>query len=214
MPEAEQRILMSEQDYLKYEEGSLVRHEFIDGELFAMSGVTLRHNIIIDNLHPMIKDHLRGTPCRSFTTGVKVRVEATSSFYYPDILVSCTPVNTEAYFFEEPILIVEVTSPSTAAIDRREKRNAYRQLKSLKEYLIVHQSQRRVEVFRKTASGKFAAAEQFIGEGAFSIDSLPNGSLVIDLAQLYADLEWGATPNYDEPDSDMLVREIVGELAW
>lgn len=214
MSRPNKRPLMSAEEYLEFEKTSPVRHEFVDGELFAMSGVTLRHNIIVDNLHPLIKEHLKGSSCRSFTTGVKVKVKETNSFYYPDILVSCTPTDTSSYYLDAPVLIVEVTSPSTAAIDRREKRNAYQQLKSLKEYVIVHQAQRRVELFRKTANGKFDAAEQFIGEGEFSIDCLPNGSLTVDFAQLYAELEWGEMPDYDEPDSDMLVREIVGELAW
>lgn len=214
MSNLNKRALMSPEQYLEFEESSPVRHEFVDGEIFAMSGVTLRHNIIVDNLHPLIREHLKRTPCRSFTTGVKVKVEETNSFYYPDIMVSCTPADTASYYLESPLFIVEVTSPSTAAIDRREKRNAYQQLKSLKEYVIVHQAQRRVELFRKMANGKFAAAEQLIGEGIFTVECLPNGSLTIDFAQLYADLEWGEVPNYDEPDSDMLVREIVGELCW
>jgi Uma2 family endonuclease len=208
----EDRLLMSVEEYLAFEETARVRHEYLDGRIFAMTGATLRHNIIANNLHSVLRAHLKGSGCHAFTFDVKVRIDSANCFYYPDILVSCTPVDTDGVFVKTPVLIVEVLSPSTAAIDRREKLIAYKQINSLKEYVIVHQSKQQVDIFEKTARDRFSAPKG-ITEGTFVLNSMPNSSLSVDTQQVYADVVWGG-PAESGDEADWLVREIVGELTW
>src|SRR5437868_14877821 len=104
------QLYMSVEEYLAFEETASLRHEFVDGQVFAMVGTTLRHNIISANLQSILQTHLRGSSCRAFISDVKVRVEATNSFYYPDIMVSCKPLDTSGTVITEPVLLVEVLS--------------------------------------------------------------------------------------------------------
>jgi len=142
-------------EYLAMEREAEQRHEFIDGEIFAMVGASRIHNILVTNLTAAIRPHLRGTPCRIASRDMKVLIEAANRSYYPDLVVSCGDASREvdAYTETRPRLIIEVLSPSTASVDRREKRLAYQQLDSLQDYVLVSQHEARVEVFSREESG-------------------------------------------------------------
>jgi Uma2 family endonuclease len=144
---------LSEEEYLRLEAQSPVRHEYVNGELFAMTGGTLRHNTIALNLATALRAHLRSSPCRVFINDVRVRVDKTNSYYYPDVLVSCArgpqPVDLNAVTVADPVLVIEVLSPSTDATDRREKLLAYRTLATLAEYVLVSQDDARIEIHRR-----------------------------------------------------------------
>jgi Uma2 family endonuclease len=116
---------VSEEEYLRLEAHSPVRHEYVNGEMFAMTGGTLRHNTIALNLAVALRNGLRAGPCRVYINDVRVRIEKTRSYYYPDLLVTCTkgtqPVDLAAVTVDDPVLLVEVLSQGTEAIDRREK---------------------------------------------------------------------------------------------
>ena len=153
---------MTVEEYLAFEEASDVRHEYVDGYIYAMTGGSLRHNYITGNIAERLRRAARGGPCRVFTSDVKVRVGETK-FYYPDVVVVCGPVDMDGVFLRNPRLIVEVLSPSTRAVDQREKVAAYRTLDSLAAYVTVEQSQRVVEWHYRDGSaggwglGAFAA---------------------------------------------------------
>lgn len=106
-----------------------------------MTGASVRHNVIALNLASALRNHLRGTPCRALMEGVKLRLRKERSIFYPDVMVTCEArlleLDAEAQIVEEPLLVIEVLSPSTEGIDRREKLRAYRTLPSLKEYAPV-----------------------------------------------------------------------------
>lgn len=144
---------LSESEYLAYEAQSPVRNEYIAGEIFAMTGASIRHNVIAGNLFAELRSHLKGTPCRALIEGVKLRLRKEQSYFYPDVMVTCEnrlqELDSQQQTVEEPVVVIEITSPSTEAIDRREKLRAYRTLPSLKEYLIVSQDQAQVEIFRR-----------------------------------------------------------------
>ncbi|HEY9869161.1 MAG TPA: Uma2 family endonuclease [Candidatus Obscuribacterales bacterium] len=144
-------LQISVDEYLKLEETSTVRHEFLDGRVFAMVGSSEAHNAIVSNLNVLIANAIRGTGCRTFVADMKVRVEATNSFYYPDVMVTCEPFMATSLYKTAPRLIIEVLSPSTADIDRREKLLAYRLIESLQQYAIVYQDERTVEVYTRTS---------------------------------------------------------------
>lgn len=141
------------EDYLAGEQTGEVRHEYVAGQLFAMIGASRAHNTIALNIATFFHAHLRGGHCQAFMADMKVRVEKAEAFYYPDIVVTCEPRDDKALFLSAPSLIVEVLSPATEHIDRREKRLAYQHLKSLEEYVLVAQDTRRVEVYRRSQVG-------------------------------------------------------------
>lgn len=136
--------------YIEGELESQVRHEYVDGEVYAMVGASDRHGLIAGNLHTALNLRLP-EQCQVFTSDMKVRIRTAERdiFYYPDVLVSCDPRDRETYYREHPCLVVEVLSPHTARSDRFEKFLFYRQLDSLQEYVLVSQDYRQVEVFRR-----------------------------------------------------------------
>lgn len=144
---------VSEEEYLRLEAQSPTRHEYVNGEMFAMTGGTLRHNVIAGNLFAALRTHRRTTSCRTFVNDVRVRVQKHNAYYYPDVLVSCGPsmqtLDAELSAIDDPVLILEVLSANTEATDRREKLLAYRTLPSLAEYALVSQDRARLEIHRR-----------------------------------------------------------------
>lgn len=143
-------------DYLAWEQAQPCRNEYVDGEVFAMSGASDAHGTAALNLAALLRSALRGKPCKPFISDMKVHVEAANSFFYPDILVTCDPrdrVPEASHVKHHPVLIVEVLSPTTEAYDRGNKFAAYRGLASLQEYVLVSTEQRRIEVFRRDDTG-------------------------------------------------------------
>ena len=137
-------------EYLAEEEKSAVKHEYIDGEVYAMAGTTDSHNTIALNLATLIRSHLRGTDCRVYFADIKVRIEAKNCFYYPDLLVTCEPRDRETSIYKcFAKLIIEVLSDSTEGFDRGDKFNDYQSLSSLEEYVLVSSQRQRVEIFRR-----------------------------------------------------------------
>lgn len=149
--EAARVLPMSVADYLAFEESSAVKHEFVGGEIHAMSGASLAHNKIALNIATALRAALRGGPCQVFMADVKVRLEAARDefFYYPDVVVSCHPTGGDTHFLRFPTVVFEVLSPATEAIDRREKLANYRLAQTLEEYVLVAQDRREVTIFRR-----------------------------------------------------------------
>lgn len=178
---------LSADDYLSGELKSDIRHEYIDGEVYAMAGAGEAHNLIAGNVFSRLRGLMRGGPCRVFISDMKVRVAAWNAFYYPDVLVVCDAADTQPYFKESPCLIVEVLSTSTEAIDRREKLLAYRTLASLREYVLIAQDKRQVEVHRRDE------------DGAWRLETLEEGDplhlecvgAVLSLDEVYEDVSLG-----------------------
>jgi Uma2 family endonuclease len=143
---------LTEAEYLAFEEAAPIRHEFVAGEAYAMSGGTLRHNRIATNTLVALMSHLKGKPCQTFMSDVKLHVARDSAYYYPDLMVTCAGQATaanESLMVSTPTLVIEVLSPSTEAIDRREKLHAYRHLPSLHEYALISQDMQQVEIYRR-----------------------------------------------------------------
>jgi len=143
---------VSVDDYLEGEMLSTVKHEYIDGEVYAMAGASDIHNMIAGEMYALLLSHLRNSKYQTFIGDIKVRASK-EVYYYPDVLVSCEQNPENPYFRNQPILIIEVTSPSTAHIDRREKLLFYQQMPSVQEYVVVDQHKMNVEVHRRQANG-------------------------------------------------------------
>lgn len=173
---------MSVEEYLAFEQGADVRHEFLGGEIYAMSGASKKHNLLALSLASALRAHLGRGPCRVFMGDVKVRVSIARDdvFYYPDVVVACDPKDNDPYFVTSPKVVIEVLSSSTERVDRREKFLSYTSLPSLQEYILLDQTAPLVTVFER--GREWAPADA--GTGAvFRIPSL-DFSLPVD--ELYA----------------------------
>ncbi|HLB38268.1 MAG TPA: Uma2 family endonuclease [Gemmatimonadales bacterium] len=175
--------LMSIEAYLEFEERSPIKHEYVAGEVYAMSGVTTRHNLINLNITRHLHQPARKRGCRVFAADVKLKAAA-DRIYYPDVIVACGKAAQVELIVEEPMLVVEITSPSTRASDRREKLDAYRRMPSLRMYMIVDQRRRHVFVYRRKARGEWVR-EEVQGEGEISIPQL---RVKLEMDDIYDDV--------------------------
>lgn len=190
---------MTADEYLEFEESSQVRHEFVDGELYAMTGSTKNHNRICGRMFTKLDSHLSGSPCQAYLHDLKVHVETANCYYYPDVVVACEPYDGKSIFVQEPRLIIEVLSPSTQHIDRREKRINYAQIGSLREYILIHYNKRLIELYRKDSPGIWSS-EKLGNDDELLIKSLPGGPLRIAVADIYADLDIPLTVQESEEE--------------
>jgi Uma2 family endonuclease len=144
------------QEYLEWEEQQPIKYEYINGEVFAMTGGTLPHTSIALNLASGLKNHLRGKGCKVFMADAKIGVSQNGPFHYPDVMVSCDPQDQRARkVIYHPCLIVEVLSPGTEGFDRGQKFRHYRQIESLKEYVLIEADRMNVESYRINEKGKW-----------------------------------------------------------
>lgn len=150
----QRQVVMTTQDFFEWENMQPDKHEFVAGEVFAMTGARRVHVTVSMNIAASLKAHLRGGPCRAFMLDMKLAVRTADAVFYPDILVTCHPDDLKADLaMAHPKVIIEVLSESTAAYDRGGKFAMYRQLDSLEEYVLIDPDTRRVDVFRRQASG-------------------------------------------------------------
>ncbi|MFI3121878.1 MAG: Uma2 family endonuclease, partial [Methylococcaceae bacterium] len=138
---------ISEEEYLQGELVAEFKHEFIDGEAYAMAGASEAHNLLAGNIFAELKSQLKGTPCRTFIADMKVKVA--NDFFYPDVMVVCQNSDDSDYYQQSPVIIVEVLSPSTRKFDKTAKRLKYQNIPTLEEYVLIDQTIAEIEVFRK-----------------------------------------------------------------
>ena len=138
---------ITEEEYLKQEQNTAVKHEYIDGCIVAMAGASKNHGRIIRNLLGKFDAHLAGSPCEPFSSDLKVK--AGKNYFYPDVVVDCDSESEPAYFASKPTLIIEVTSRSTRHKDRSEKLLSYLNIESLQEYVLIDQDVVSIDVFRR-----------------------------------------------------------------
>jgi Uma2 family endonuclease len=178
------RALVSIDEYLAGERSAEVRHEYVGGRVYAMVGVSDRHGLIAGNIHAALHPYARAAGCQLFIADMKVRLQIAGDdvFYYPDVLLACDPQDRETYYRTRPCLIVEVLSEATERIDRREKFLAYRTLDSLREYVLVSQDQRLVEVFRRESGWR----EELLTGGVLRLGCL---NMTLALETIYEGVE-------------------------
>ena len=138
------------EEYFTWEEQQLERHEYINGEVYAMSGGTINHSDIAGNLLILLKTHLRGSGCKTLNSDARVNIVESTNYVYPDISVTCNERDkSTTQYITYPSLIVEVLSPTTEAYERGNKFKMYRQNPSLQEYVLVDADAMSIELFRK-----------------------------------------------------------------
>ena len=139
---------LSEDDYLAGEMLADVRHEFVNGDVYAMAGGSANHNRVAGNLYARLLSNADQS-CSPFIGDMKLRVSAGSAYYYPDVMLVCDASDNEAYFKTSPCMVAEVLSRSTELTDRREKWAAYQKLQSLREYVLLAQDRAYIEVYQR-----------------------------------------------------------------
>ncbi|HRH41765.1 MAG TPA: Uma2 family endonuclease [Pyrinomonadaceae bacterium] len=188
------RTKISVEDYLESEKFSPIRHEFVEGEVFAMAGASDNHGRISTNLITLLATHLRNSPCDTFANDIKVRVRP-NVYYYPDILVSCEETPEDPYFRNNPTLIIEIISKSTARVDRTEKVFLYQQIPSLQEYVVVDQYRMEVQVHRRQENGGWIT--YFFNE-LDDIVEFTSVDLTIPLPEIYRRVTFEPNADRDE----------------
>jgi Uma2 family endonuclease len=146
------KIYLSQQEYLEFERNSEEKHEYYNGEIFAMSGASFKHNIIEDNIRGELHNFLKGKQCRSFGSNLRTSVHSNTSYTYPDVIIICgKPEFTDDQFDTvlNPTLIIEILSASTANYDKGIKFELYREISSLKEYITLDSQKIHVEQYVK-----------------------------------------------------------------
>jgi Uma2 family endonuclease len=184
---------MTVEEYFRFEETSPVKHEYVAGEVYAMPGATARHDRIATNVLVRLSLVARSGPCEVFSDSMRVQI-ARDRYYYPDVTVVCTPVAELDTFVRSPCVVVEVTSLSTARIDRGEKLDAYRSIASLETYLIIDHRRRRVEHHSRDAHSGEWRREEILGEGRVRVPCL---DVDLTLDEIYERVE---LPSVSEPE--------------
>ncbi len=174
---------ISPEEYLQGERSAEVRHEYVDGHVYAMAGASDDHNRIAGNIFAELRERLRGHRCEPFINDMKVKIPPAFAdvYYYPDVLVASDPTDNARYFRERPIVIIEVLSTETERTDRREKAIAYRQIATVEAYVLVEQERMAATILRRTEPGW----QSEVIEQRGSILKLPGIGVEIPLERIY-----------------------------
>lgn len=176
----------SADDFLAWDATQTERHEFVDGEVFAMAGGEDRHASVSLAVASSLRSHLKGSRCRVYMNDVKLQVAAANAFFYPDVFVTCSERDAASRLVkQEPLLVVEVLSPSTAAYDRGDKFASYRLCPTLAEYAVIDIDRRAVDLFRKNIEGLWVL-HPLAGNATLTLASVDHA---LALGELFADLE-------------------------
>lgn len=183
------KTYLTPEEYLEFERGSAEKHEYYNGEIFAMGGASARHNTINFNTGIALGAQLKGTRCRGYANDQRVKIPATELYTYPDLVIVCgEPVFEHGDTLTNPTLIVEVLSPSTESYDRGEKFDHYRKLSSLAEYLLVAQSKCHIIHYARQSDHTWLLTEY---DDLKSVISLPAINCRLALADVYDRVEFG-----------------------
>lgn len=178
----------TEAEYLTFENDGDIRHEYVDGQIYAMAGASDKHNRVTMNIGFHLRRQTRGTTCTTYLSDMKLRMEGGRYFYYPDVMLCCdTDDNIGGYYREQPCIIVEVSSPATANVDRREKLLNYQRISSLRYYLLVSPEHVQVDYYQRNASKQWELASLEKGE-ALEIQC-GDKKLQLTLEDIYEDIE-------------------------
>jgi len=189
---------MTEADYLAFERQSEIKHHFIDGEIYAMSGASRYHNIVISNIISSLRPQIRGKSCEIYPSDMKVRTPATGSYTYPDVTIVCDEPNfddKQADVLLNPTLLIEVLSPSTELFDRGLKFQRYREIDSLQEYILIAQDSPHIERFLRQENGQWLLSEVDELDASFELTSI---GCTLKLAEVYEQVSFEAAA--DKPD--------------
>lgn len=184
----------TESEYLELEKSSEYKSEYYKGEIFAMAGASALHNRLVRNLTGLFWEKFRNRPCNVYASDLRVRVDATSLYTYPDLVIVC---GKEEYLdnsldtLTNPTIIFEVLSDSTEKYDRGQKFSFYREISSLQEYILVSAREKKLEKFKRVDSGNWLFSESKEGE-PFQVESIET---FLNLEDVYEKVDWSLVEN-------------------
>jgi Uma2 family endonuclease len=182
---------LSEEAYLEFEEQSDIKHEYVEGDVYAMAGASTNHNLITGNLFFQLRSVCgKNSGCKIFTSDMKLRIENGHFYYYPDVMLSCEKDDNEEFYKEKPCLIAEVLSKSTARIDQKEKWQTYQKIPSLRYYLLVDSRQQKVDYFMRNELNEWICSELSADE-SLTIEC-ENFTAALTLADIYEEVNFNA----------------------
>lgn len=177
--------------YLKRERAAETKSEYYDGEIVAMAGASREHNLIVKNLITMLENQLQAKPCEVYPSDMRVQIDKKRAYVYPDVTVVCgKPEFADGYtdILLNPLIVIEVLSPSTHRHDRVKKFGLYRQLESLQTYLMVDSESRHVTCLQRSADGKTWTIEMF--DKLHDVVRLPAIDCVLPLRRVYRQVKF------------------------
>ena len=186
---------LTEAQYLAIERQASFKSQFYRGEMFAMSGASHLHNIIQANLIRQLGNRLEGTPCQAVGSDLRVLVSATGLYTYPDAVVMCDPAKFLDGQFDtlvNPKILFEILSDSTEKYDRGTKMSHYMQIDSLQEYVLVSQTEPRVEVYQRSTDGKWSYSDARGLAASFALESV---GITLPLSEIYLRVEFPGPDN-------------------
>ncbi|EKU96518.1 hypothetical protein Lepto7375DRAFT_0524 [Leptolyngbya sp. PCC 7375] len=185
----EQFPKLTPEDYFAWEETQTMRHEYLDGEVYAMSGGTINHSDISGNILALLKTHMRGSGCKVLNSDARVNIYETTNYVYPDLSVTCDERDkTTTQYITYPCLVVEVLSPTTEAYDRGNKFKMYRRNPGLQEYVLVDSETIAIEIFRRTEQDTW----QILNYQAGDVVELTSVNLTFPIEAIYEDIVFEA----------------------
>ncbi len=176
---------ISQEEYLAFERNALDRHEYYKGEIFAMSGASFKHNLIESNIRLSLGVFLKDKSCNEFGSNLRIHIPSNTLYTYPDIIVLCNEpefVDEEFDTITNPSIIIEILSPSTANYDRGAKFDLYREITSLKEYILVDSSTIHIVLYVKNADNTWTLSE--VKDLNQSV-AIPSINFTISLTEIY-----------------------------
>jgi len=187
-------LKLTPEEYLAFERRSEERHEYVNGELFAMSGASERHNQIVVNLSGEIRTQFKARSCKVYTNDMRIRIPGTARYTYPDVAALCDVARFEDKELDtltNPALIIEVLSASTEAYDRGLKFEEYRHIETFVEYVLVAQTKPHIEQFRRQTDGQWLFSTT---SGLESFIDFASVGCRLSLAEIYDKVEFGPEP--------------------
>jgi Uma2 family endonuclease len=175
---------ISIEEYLEMENASMEKHEYYKGEIFAMSGAKVQHNIITGNLFIALGQKFKGKKCKPYNSDQRVHIQSNTLFTYPDISIICGEIftlNNDDYNVLNPAVIIEVLSKSTKNYDRGEKFKLYRDIPTLKEYILADSESIHIEVFRLNEKNHWELEEYNAVEDFLSIKAIDEKILISEI---------------------------------
>ena len=185
------RKFMTATEYLDFERNSLEKHEFYKGEIYAMAGAKEKHNLIVSNLISMIHSQFKKRPCVVYPSDMRVVIDQYNHYAYPDITIVCGDrkfLDSKSDSLLNPSAIIEVLSESTETYDRGKKFEAYRNITTLREYMLVSTDHKKIELFTKSPDDKWVLSES----GKEDTITLPTLNLTLTLSDIYDKVEFVA----------------------
>lgn len=178
----------TEEEYLSYEQAALTKHEYVDGQIYAMAGASQSHNLITGNLFFNLRKAKGKDECLLFASDMKLRIPHSRSYYYPDVMLLCQRSNEDDdYYKHQPCFIAEVLSKSTQSTDRREKLLNYQKISSLRYYLMVDSTRKQVDYLQRDDSDDWQRAT--LEKDETLVIQCKDYRATLSLASIYEDIK-------------------------